>query len=193
MLISLLMTVVTVSLTTQHIETWRAQITTLYRDAFSPPPYRKAEAEISDFDQSLPAHIAREGFHFVGALDNHQEQLVGFAYGYTSTAGQWWYEHVKQALPMLAASHWLENSFQLVEIAVDPKAQGQGIGGRLHDHLLGGRPQARAVLSTLQAATRAEHLYRTRGWLILCEDFYFPGVDRPYQIMGLEPLKSIAA
>ena len=29
-------------------------------------------------------------------------------------------------------------------------------------------------------------LYRTRGWVVLCEDLFFTGVPRRYQIMGLE-------
>jgi ribosomal protein S18 acetylase RimI-like enzyme len=81
----------------------------------------------------------------------------------------------------------LEDSFQLVEIAVDPQVHEQGIGGGLHDHLLRGLGHKRAVLSTLQAATAAHHLYRTRGWVVLHENFIFPGVERRYRIMGLEP------
>jgi GNAT superfamily N-acetyltransferase len=84
------------------------------------------------------------------------------------------------------ADLWLESSFMLVEIAVDPDFQRQGIGGRLHDRLLQGLPHQRAVLSTLQGQTAAHHLYRSRGWIVLLEHFFFAGVPREYQIMGLE-------
>ena len=175
-----------ISLTNQQIEAFRTQIITIYWDAFIQPPYNKSEAEISDFAQSLPNHMGREAFRFVGAFESSLEQIVGFAYGYASTSGQWWYENVKQVLSMQAASEWLENSFQFVELAVSPKVQGLGIGGRLHDHLLSDLAYDRAVLSTMQANTIAYHLYRTRGWVVLRENYFFPGVERSYQIMGLE-------
>ena len=78
------------------------------------------------------------------------------------------------------------NSFQFAEIAVAPKAQGQGIGGLLHDHLLNGLPYQKAVLSTMAAETNAYWMYHKRGWEILVEEMVFPGVARPYRIMGLE-------
>ena len=90
------------------------------------------------------------------------------------------------ALPEPVARNWLENNYQFVEIAVDPLFQGQGIGRRLHDQLLEGLDYRRALLSTLQADTVAHALYRTRGWIVLCEDLFFSGVPRRYQIMGLE-------
>jgi hypothetical protein len=31
----------------------------------------------------------------------------------------------------------------------------------------------------------AYHLYRKRGWVILLDEYFFPGVTRPYRIMGL--------
>jgi GNAT superfamily N-acetyltransferase len=122
----------------------------------------------------------------VGAFGGNPKSLVGFAYGYACIPERWWHQQVRPGLPEQIAETWLKDSFNFVEIAVDPHFQGQGIGGRLHDGLLAGLPYARAVLSTLQAETTAHHLYRQRGWVVLREDFFFSGVDRRYQIMGLE-------
>lgn len=176
-----------VSVLADHqIEAHRTRIVAIYRDAFLPPPYNKPEAEVVEFARWLPRHVGREAFRFVGAFEGGSEQLVGFAYGYASAAGQWWYDVVRPALPGTMAAPWLADSFQFAEIAVDPRVQGRGIGGRLHDQLLRGVRQERAVLSTLQADTVAHHLYRRRGWVVLRQDFFFPGVARRYQIMGLE-------
>jgi GNAT superfamily N-acetyltransferase len=174
------------TLTNPQIEALHSQIVAIYRAAFTVPPYNKPEAEVAAFARALPTQLDRAAFRFVGAFEPDTRRLVGFAYGYTSAAGQWWYETVKLALPEPAASYWLANTFQFVEIAVAPQAQGQGIGGRLHDHLLQGLEHDRAILSTLQAETVAHHLYRARGWVTLRQDFFFPGVERRYQIMGLE-------
>lgn len=138
-----------------------------------------------DFAASLPEHTARAGFRFVGALTG-AEVLVGFAYGFTSRPGQWWYDVVLAGMPADLAATWLAEPFQFTEIAVDPDFQGRGLGSRLHDALLEGLPQRRAVLSTLQADTAAHRLYVKRGWVLLRDNFFFPGVPRRYQIMGRE-------
>jgi GNAT superfamily N-acetyltransferase len=160
-------------------------IVRVYQAAFRAAPYDKREAEVAGFAEALPKHVRRDAFRFVGAFNESTDSLVGFAYGYTSQRGQWWYDVVRKALPPLGAIEWLTNAFQLTEIAVQPQAQGQSIGGRLHDYLLGGVPHARALLSTLDAETIAFKMYQERGWLTLFEHFYFPGVPRPYRIMGI--------
>jgi GNAT superfamily N-acetyltransferase len=173
-------------LTEQQIHVFLEQIVGVYREAFRVPPYSKQEEEVLDFAESLPAHMRREGFQFVAATGEASEHIVGIAYGYQSVPGQFWYENVRKAMPEQVASDWLTQSFQLVEIVVAPVAQGQGIGGRLHDQLLAGVPYERAVLSTVRAQTVAHWMYRKRGWRVLVEDMRFPRVNRPYQIMGLD-------
>ncbi|UCC76215.1 MAG: GNAT family N-acetyltransferase, partial [Anaerolineales bacterium] len=73
-----------------------------------------------------------------------------------------------------------------VEMAVKPETQKRGIGGLLHDHLLTGLSYQKAVLSTMAAETNAYAMYRKRGWRVLLDNLHFPGVARPYRIMGLE-------
>ena len=180
------MTTTVVALTRAEIETRGSEITAVYREAFSRPPYSKPELEVRLFDGALLQHADRESFRLVGALAGERGRLLGFAYGYACAAGQWWCGVVGRALPARLRSVWLEGSFQFAEIAVRPEAQGQGIGGQLHDLLLEGLPHARAVLSTLRADTPAYRLYRSRGWTVLQERIDFPGIARPYRIMGLE-------
>jgi GNAT superfamily N-acetyltransferase len=105
---------------------------------------------------------------------------------YLSVPGQFWYDSVLKAMTVELANEWLTQSFQLVDIAVTPETQGQGVGGRLHDGLFAELQYGKAVLSTKQAQTVAYWMYRERGWRVLVEDMWFPGVDRPYQIMGLD-------
>jgi GNAT superfamily N-acetyltransferase len=169
----------------QLLATLQTEIAGIYREAFSPPPYNKPEAELIEFARSFPTQFDRPGYRFVGAFEETPERIFGFAYGYDIRPGMWWYENVSKAFPDLAASGWLTGSYQFVEIAVSPRAQGRGAGGRLHELLLEGVPNQRAVLSTLQADTAAHHLYQNRGWVVLAQDIFFPGVDRRYQIMGL--------
>jgi GNAT superfamily N-acetyltransferase len=174
------------SLANQQIEACRDQIVTIYRDAFSAPPYYRGEEEVLDFARSLPQVVEREGFRFIVAVEETTDEIVGFAYGYANTPGQWWHKEVAKAAEPEIVAKWLLGSFRLVEIAVTPRAQGQGVGGLLHDHLLSGLPYRKAVLSTVAAETNAHWMYQKRGWVVLLEEIFFPGVGRPYRIMGLE-------
>jgi ribosomal protein S18 acetylase RimI-like enzyme len=173
-------------LTNPQIKALQPRIVEIYRQAFTPPPYNKPAAEITEFAQALTTQFDRQGYRFVGAFGGNPERLVGFAYGYACLPERWWYQQVRPVLPQETAETWLADSFNFVEIAVDPQLQEQGFGSRLHDALLDRLPYARAVLSTLQADTAAQRLYRRRGWVVLLKDFFFPGVDRRYQIMGLD-------
>ena len=159
------------SLTNQQIKALEDQFILVYRDAFSAPPYCKEEKEVVDFAQSFPQHVERQGFRLVAALENETGQVLGFAYGYANTPGQSWHEKVARAVQLQIVTDWLMHSFRLVEMAVAPKAQGLGIGGLLHDHLLSGLAYQKAVLSTLAAETRfwLSHTFRERalrecGW-----------------------------
>ena len=180
------MAVVVHSLTVQQVETFHDQLVVVYRDAFTPSPYCKEEVEVVDFAQSLPRHVEKEGFHIAAALEQGTDQVVGFAYGYANTPDQWWYAEVAKAVQPWIVAEWLTGSFRLVEMAVTPELQGRGIGALLHDRLLGGLSYRKAILSTMAAETSASRMYHTRGWRVLLDDHLFPGVARPYRIMGLE-------
>ncbi|HHY89321.1 MAG TPA: GNAT family N-acetyltransferase [Chloroflexi bacterium] len=161
------------------------QIVDVYRQAFADAPYYRTEADVIGFAQFIPRHVQRADFRAAVALSLPENRVVGMAYGYRSGPGQWWYDVVSQALGPSRTAEWLADAFQLVELAVHPDAQGRRLGSRLHDSLLTGLPHRRAVLSTMQAETVAYRLYLRRGWVSLIEPFTFPGVSRPYRIMGL--------
>jgi ribosomal protein S18 acetylase RimI-like enzyme len=156
----------------------------IYREAFSGPPYNRQEREVVEFARALPMHTERPGFRCAAAISPEDGSVVGFAYGYYSLPGQWWYDNVAAALGRERAREWLGDAFQLTELAVRPASQGQRLGSGLHDVLISSAPTDRAVLSTLDSPTRAWDLYRRRGWEQLLGDYHFPGVPRPYAILG---------
>ncbi len=163
------------------------QIIEIYRSAFTISPYNDDLGDVLTFAGRLPYHARWKGFRCVVASDGEgsSSPLVGFAYGFASRPDTWWRELVAAEMSQELAQEWLEDCFEFVMLAVTPAYQGQKIGGRLHDALLAGQPQRTAVLSTLQEETNALHLYRSRGWINLLEDFFFPGIQKPYLIMGL--------
>jgi GNAT superfamily N-acetyltransferase len=181
--------------TTIEIEEWSAaevlrrrhDFGTIYRDAFASYPYYTPEHVARQFvDDTLPTHSTRRDFRCVVARDTTHDMVVGFSYGYTGEPGQWWREAVASALDDQTAAHWLRDYFEFVELAVAPSSQGRGIGGRIHDTLLAGVRQPRAMLSTHAVPTPARHMYDRRGWVVLRDNFRFPSASHPFTIMGLE-------
>jgi GNAT superfamily N-acetyltransferase len=173
-----------VILTEAECRPYFSQIANIYQKAFAAPPYNETLGDVLTFEGRLPYHARWKGFRCATARLNVGEAPVGFAYGYATQPDTWWHEQVSEHMPAEMAAEWLVNSFEFVELAVLPEHQGRGIGGRLHDALLAGLPQRRAILSTPQQQTNALHLYQKRGWINLIENFLFPGVTLEYRIMG---------
>lgn len=161
-------------------------VVAVYRAAFCTPPYDKREDEVIDFAVSLPAHIDGPSFLFIAACEDKMDQMEGFTYGRKPVPGQFWHDVVRDQLIPIGAEHWLDESYQLAQMAVHPAHQRKGIAVRLHDTLLGLAPARCALLTTMAAATPADELYRSRGWSVLVDRFKVPGLDRPYRIMGRE-------
>ena len=172
----------------------RESLKRVYAAAFAPPPYNRTARDSSWFEGQLVKHKGYAGFRGFVVEDNGL--VVGFVYGYASKRGGWWHDAVERAFAGGPKAVWLEHAFELVELAVDPAAQGRGFGGRLHDALLQeishrsllhpSLPYRRALLSTIDAETTALALYKKRGWTPLLHNFRFPGSTVPTQVMGLE-------
>ena len=115
-------------------------------------------------------------------------ELVGFAYGFHGGGGQWWHDLVSRTTASIlgsrAARDWFGDSLEIAEVHVLPGYQGRGTGLAMMLRLTAGRPERAAVLSTMDANTRARRLYRGLGFTDLLTDFTFPGTELPYAIMG---------
>lgn len=122
------------------------------------------------------------------AGDGSSAPVIAFAYGFHGERGQWWHDLVHSALAAVhdpaEAQRWMADSFEIAEVHVDPRHQGQGIGRRLMLWLTDGRPEQTAVLSTPDADTRARRLYHRLGFSDLLTAFSFPGGSPPYAVMG---------
>ncbi len=161
------------------------EIICVYKAAFEPPPWNKIlPDDIDAFASMLRRHLDRPGFNAVAARNGRTGTLIGFAYGYVSSQGQFFHDSVQKTLRKRFLSHWLSDCFELVEVAVIPEYQSLGIGGRLHDSLMLGLQCPRAILSTQSDAVPAMRMYLRKGWKILVDEFDFPGEPKPYVLMG---------
>jgi ribosomal protein S18 acetylase RimI-like enzyme len=170
----------------------------VYAAAMNPP-----EQQLLGRNSIMERHAGYRGFRAIAALGNHRAggaappELVGFAYGFHGAGGQWWHDLVSGAvagtLGRRTAADWFADSLEIAEVHVLPGHQGQGTGLAMMLRLTAGRPERTAVLSTLDADTRARRLYHGLGFTDLLTGFGFPGTEPPYAIMGAPlPLRGAA-
>ncbi|MBK6318997.1 MAG: GNAT family N-acetyltransferase [Dehalococcoidia bacterium] len=158
----------------------------VYGEAFSRPPYSDPDRGREIRQRMRETHALRPGFQLLVACTG-PERVVGMAYGYRGTAGQWWHDTVTRALKPLEAAEWLGDSYELVEIAVHPAVQGHGIGAGLIRELLADRPAATCVLST-RTDSDAHNLYRRLGFETIIE-MPFTNGGYPFYVMGKKLLQ----
>lgn len=148
-------------------------------------------------------HTRRNGWKAVAALDTADEatespealdtaELLGIAYGYSGAPDQWWQQQVGLGLRRLGIdaariNALLSDYFELTELHIHPRAQGQGLGEALARRLLTDRAEAHVLLSTPEIngeANRAWQLYRRLGFTDVIRGYHFAGDPRAFAILG---------
>lgn len=162
------------------------RLAAVYRRVFTLPPYLETKADVRVFASLLGDYQASPEVRCSVARETTHGRVLGFALGYTTEPGDWWYDSMTGQLSPERATYWLDSPFAFADLAVVPQAQGRGVGGRLHDALLAGLPHRVALLSTIRAATPASRLFRRRGWSVLVPEFRLPQSPMPYCVMGLD-------
>ena len=153
----------------------------VYAEAFAEPPYSDPDRGKEIRKRLRDVHCLRRGFQAFAAIEGHGE-VVGMTYGYCGAPGQWWHDTVAATLPRESAWAWLSRSYELVELAVEPVRQGQGIGSALVECLLHGREEDTCVLST-RTDSRAHNLYQRLGFEIVTTMRFVPD-GAAFYIMG---------
>jgi ribosomal protein S18 acetylase RimI-like enzyme len=118
--------------------------------------------------------------------------LLGVAYGYPGAPGQWWQQQVVLGLerggsPPQEIARLMNDYFELTELHIHPRAQGQGLGEALARRLLAGRAERNVLLSTPETngePNRAWRLYRRLGFTDIIRGYHFAGDPRAFAILG---------
>jgi GNAT superfamily N-acetyltransferase len=133
----------------------------LHAEVYADPPYRQindAERFVSRFQ------VERRQPGFVLAEAWHGGYLVGYAAGMPLRPSTSWWRNLTTAVPDDVTAEHTGRTFALTELAVRAPWRRQGIGRALHDLVLDGRPEERATLAVLPAATPAQQAFRQWGW-----------------------------
>lgn len=149
-----------------------AEATALYATAFAQPPYHEDAEQAAAFTERVLRYAAqRDGFRFATARGD-DGRLAGLALAVLARPGDWWRDKAAAALPDADAARWLgELCLEVVHLAVDPATARRGIGTRVLDALISGRPAPTGVLSVHPDARPARQLYLRQGWTLLTEQF----------------------
>jgi ribosomal protein S18 acetylase RimI-like enzyme len=147
-------------------------------------------------------HTRRIGWKAVAAVQSDASSadrdklvdapLLGVAYGYCGAPDQWWQQQVVQGLRHGGTAapdidRLMTSYFELTELHIHPRVQGQGLGEALARRLLDGRMEAHVLLSTPEIrgeGNRAWRLYRRLGFTDVIRDYHFAGDPRPFAVLG---------
>ncbi len=157
--------------------------------------YRLAFAEDRSTSARFRQRLVEEarmfpGFRFLLAQDGTEP--VGFIYGYHLQPDNWWPQMILPALRAAGQEDWLDDCFELVEFAVAPDRQGEGIGSQLYDALFATVEEPRALLGTDPPPTAAHRLYTKRGWITVLDNWRMtPDDPETHIVMGLDRTRQV--
>jgi ribosomal protein S18 acetylase RimI-like enzyme len=134
----------------------------LYDEVFSAQPFHWTDDESEHHRRMLTSLLTEPTFGLVTA--EADGQLVGFAYGYTLPPDTRWWQGFQKPLPAELTMEREGRTFALIDLAVQQKGRGRGVGRRLVNTLLAGREEERATLCVQPPATDAQRFYHRLGW-----------------------------
>jgi|SRR5579871_673969 ribosomal protein S18 acetylase RimI-like enzyme len=136
--------------------------------------------------EPMMRHATYPGFKGIVAL-TPDARVAGFIYGTTNLPGQWWYEQVAPVLGPEDTARYLNGTFYVTELGVDPAFRRHGLGARLLSAVLADLPHSGATLSTQCDNLPARSLYEREGWRYLIEAMRF-SADGPEFVIMYRPL-----
>lgn len=132
-----------------------AEIEAVYGEAFP-------DSDLDDYRWRTARQIQARGFAAVSARD--EGVLAGFVYGLPLSSGTSWWSGLEPVAPDEFTAETGHRTFAVIDLAVRPDRRGHGLGRRLLDELLAGRPEERATLATAPHEHVVQQMYRRWGW-----------------------------
>jgi GNAT superfamily N-acetyltransferase len=138
-----------------------SELQALHAQVYAEPPYR-CDDDAALFARRFAVQRRQPGFALAEA--RHGGYLVGYASGIRLRPSTAWWRDLTTPLPEDLTTEHPGRTFAVADLLVRASWRRQGIAAALHDLLLSGRPEERATLTLLPAATPAQHAFRAWGW-----------------------------
>ncbi|MEV5576463.1 GNAT family N-acetyltransferase [Spirillospora sp. NPDC052269] len=140
----------------------REVVADIQRDAYvREVPAGDRFATDAAFMERFDAYVQRDGFDLVIAYA--EGRPIGQAWGWPLHADTAWWRGLKTPVEPGYTDENGRRTFALSELMVRQDATRRGVGRRLHDELLGSRPESRATL-LVRPTNDAYLAYRRWGW-----------------------------
>ena len=143
----------------------------------------------NSINERLKKHLTYKGFKGL-IIPCEQGSVKGFAYGYTSLAGQYYHDLLAEELNTVEYQRWLKDCFEFVELAVHPSYRSQGYARLLATKLLESVENKTVILTTQLDNQPARSLYKSLGWKDIKENFYPNRSEQAFVIIGKELLRN---
>ena len=137
------------------------ELQVLHAEVYADPPYGRTDDAAVFADRF---RVQRRQPGFVLAEARHGGYLVGYASGMPLRPSTSWWRDLTTPLPADVTAEHPGRTFALVELLVRASWRRQGIAQTLHDLILANRPEERATLTVLPAATPAQNAFAKWGW-----------------------------
>jgi ribosomal protein S18 acetylase RimI-like enzyme len=137
------------------------ELQALHAEVYGEPPYQRDD-DAGEFAGRFRVQCRQPGF--VLAEARHGGYLVGYASGMPLRPSTSWWRGLTTPLPEEVTAEHPGRTFALADLLVRSSWRRQGIARALHDLILAGRPEERATLTVLPAATAAQRAFRSWGW-----------------------------
>lgn len=141
----------------------RDTVELIHREAYADAigrgdPFETGAAPMERFD----AYRRQPGFSLV--IVYADDEPAGQSWGWPLQDDASWWQYLVDPAPGFDTREDGRRTFALSELMVRQRWAGQGIGRALHDEILRGRGEERAVLLVRPDNERAYTLYRRWGW-----------------------------
>jgi GNAT superfamily N-acetyltransferase len=133
----------------------------MHAEVYAGPPYLR-EDDAGQFERRLRVQRRQPGFVLAEARSGGY--LVGYATGMPLRPSTSWWRELTTPLPEEVTAEHSGRTFALTDLLVRASWRRQGIGRVLHDLILRDRPEERATLTVLPAATPAQTAFQQWGW-----------------------------
>lgn len=152
----------------EELDNYAEQIKNIYSAAHG------YSAESADFLITRIKNAEAKGLNLILLGCFQEKDLIGFVFGFGFAKGNWWEQQIAERLPV--SYDWYENTFELNELAVEPRMQGKKYGEKLMRALLDEIKSKNILLGT--AKHNNEHVlrfYKKLGFEIVIDNFFYEG------------------
>ena len=137
------------------------ELEALHAEVYADPPYRRDD-DPARFADRFRVQRRQPGLALAEARSGGY--LVGYASGMPLRPSTSWWRDLTTPVPDDVTAEHPGRTFALTELLVRASWRRQGIAQALHDLILTGRPEERATLTVLPAATAAQGAFQKWGW-----------------------------